>query len=205
VPRSVLEDIVGSARWAGSFLNIQPWEFAVLGGEVMREWKERLVRQHEAGNDEAREVYAEMPLPAPYDRRGEDFVATINNLMFPPGTANLAEKQHAYTISGIHVRDAPNAIVVCTEKSFIRSTLHIIGIGIVVQNVCLAAMSHGLGTCVMGRPVEKPRMLRELLGIPESKAIPCVIAIGYPDATATINTLPRKRLPVEEWVHWHGC
>jgi hypothetical protein len=44
-----------------------------------------------------------------------------------------------------------------------------------------------------------------MLGIPESKSIPCVIAIGYPDTTAKVNTLPRKRLPVEEWVHWYGC
>jgi nitroreductase len=204
VPVEVLKEIIETCQWAGSFMNTQPWEFAVLGGEVMKEWKRCLVRQFEANELGEREIYPEMPLPEPYAQRAEAFRANIDNLMFPPGTENLEEKRHEYTISGIQVRDAPNAIAVATEKRFVNSTLPMIAVGIIVQSVCLAAMSYGLGTCVMGRPVENPRMLREMLGIPESKAIPCVIAIGYPDFMAPINSLVRQRAPLDSWVHWHG-
>jgi nitroreductase len=204
VPRKVLEEIVETCQWAGSFLNMQPWEFAILGGEVMREWKNRLVEKFEAGVPEDREYPIGMPFSEPYSQRAEDFRASIDNLMFPPGTENLEEKQHAYVISGVQVRDAPNAIVIYTDKSFLNSPLQLMGIGIMAQTVCLVALAHGLGTCVTGRAVERPGILRELLGIPQSKAFPCAIAIGYPDFDAPINTLVRQRIPLESWVHWHG-
>ena len=204
VPRNILEEIIETSRWAGSFINSQPWEFVVLGGEVMKECKKRLVLQFKNNENDERETYPEMPLPEPYAQRAEVFRAQIDNTMFPPGTENLEKKQHDYTINGIEIRDAPNAILVCTEKQFLKSTLPIAAIGIIMQNVCLAAMSYGLGTCIMGRPVEKPRVLRELLGIPESKAIPFVIAIGYPDFEAPINNMVRERAPLESSVHWHS-
>ena len=123
VPRKVLEEIVETCQWAGSFLNMQPWEFAILGGEVMREWKHRLIEKFEAGAPEEREYPIGMPFPEPYSQRAEDFRASIDNLMFPPETENLEEKQRAYTISGVQVRDAPNAIVIYTDKSFLNSPL----------------------------------------------------------------------------------
>ncbi len=206
VPRKVLEEIIDTCQWAGSFINMQPWEFAVLGGEVMKEWKRRLVRMFEDKTPGEREYpVGNMPFPEPYAQRAEDFRASIDNLMFPPGINNLEERRHAYTISGIQVRDAPNAIVIYTTRSFLELPLHIMAIGIMAQTVCLAAMAHGLGTCIMGRPVETPGILKELLGIPQSKIIMCAIAIGYPDLEAPINSLVRKRAPQEEWVHWYGC
>jgi nitroreductase len=146
-----------------------------------------------------------MPFPEPYGGRAEAFRGTIDNTMFPPGTADLPEKQHAYTINGIQVRDAPNAIVILTEKNFLELPLHLMAVGIVAQNICLAALDHGLGTCIMGRPVEMPGLLRELLELPDSRAVMLVIAIGYPEPAAPINNMERRRAPQEEWVHWFGC
>jgi nitroreductase len=204
ISREILENIVLNCRWAGSFMNIQPWEFAILGGEVMAEWKKRLIHQFEADDGGERDVFPEMLVPEPYLTRAERFRSKIDSLMFPPGEEDMEQKRHDYTVSGIQVRDAPNAIVVYTDKKFIRSTLHMIAIGMVVQNVCLSATSYGLGTCVMGRPVEQPGILRQMLNIPESKSIPCVIAIGFADQNARINSLVRERLPLQDLVHWYG-
>ena len=135
----------------------------------------------------------------------EAFRATIDNTMFPPGVEDLEERRRAYTISGIQVRDAPNAIVICTEKSFLELPLPLMAIGIMAQTICLAAMAHGLGTCIMGRPVEMPALLRDLLDIPPAKVIMLVVAMGYPDLEKPINNLERQRAPLEELVHWCGC
>lgn len=204
VPRKILEEIIETGKWAGSFMNSQPWEFVVLGGEVIKECKKRLIHQFETDAPDERETYPEMPIPEPYSQRTEALRTRIDTLMFPSGLDNEKEKHHAYTLNGIEFRDAPNAILVCTEKIFLKSTLPMIALGIVIQNICLSAMSYGLGTCIMGRPVEKPKLLRDLLGIPETKAIPIVIAIGYPDYEATMNRLGRERASLESLVHWHG-
>jgi len=205
VPRHILEDIIETARWAGSFVNSQPWEFAILGGELMAEWKKCLVQQYKEGHEEGeREVYPDVILPEPYILRAEKFRANIDGLMFPPEDLDVKQKREDYTISGIQVRDAPNAIIVLTEKQFIKSTLLMISLGLVIQNICLTALAHELGTCVMGRPVERPQLIRNMLNIPDSKAIPCVIAIGYPDWSAQINHIKRERAPLESITTWWG-
>ena len=55
--------------------------------------------------------------------------------------------------------------------------LHI-DIGIASQNICLAATSMGLGTCIMG--MFKEAEIKKMLNIPEDRRIGLVIAIGYP-------------------------
>ena len=206
VPKQTLQKIIDTCQWAGSFINMQPWEFAVLGGEVMKEWKGQMVAAFEADSSPQRDYpIGNIPFPEPYGSRAEAFRSIIDNTMFPPGTPDLAEKQHAYTISGIQVRDAPNAIVVCTKRDFLELPLHLMAIGIIIQNICLAALDHGIGTCIMGRPVETPGLLRKLLNLPDDKAIMLVVAMGYPDTEAPINNIERQRAPQSEWVHWHGC
>ena len=76
--------------------------------------------------------------------------------------------------------------------------------GIIAQTICLAALNYGLGTCITLRPVYWPEMLRELLGIPESKLILMAIAIGYPSHEAVINSFPRHRVPLDVLTRWRG-
>ena len=47
-------------------------------------------------------------------------------------------------------------------------------------------------------------MLREMLGLPRSKVFVLGITVGYPDTESRANNVPRIRLPLEEWAHWHG-
>lgn len=72
------------------------------------------------------------------------------------------------------------------------------------QAIALAAEGLGLGTCIMGKPVESPNLLRHLTGIPQSDLILCCIAVGYADPNGPINSLPRTRASVEELTVWHG-
>ena len=44
VSRQLLERMLDTARWCGSFVNSQPWKFTVLGGPVMEAWKHQLSR-----------------------------------------------------------------------------------------------------------------------------------------------------------------
>jgi len=72
------------------------------------------------------------------------------------------------------------------------------------QTIALAALAYDLGTCLMTTPVAWPEILRELLGIPESKLIALAIAIGYPDGEAKVNTFERTREPLETFTHGYG-
>jgi nitroreductase len=201
IPRNVLEELLQTCLWAPSTWNMQPWEFAVLGGKIMEKVKAHLEEKTRMGAD----IDPDIPEPElfnPYLQRQTDLMASIDTHQFPPGTDMLQEKRAAYLLKGARFHDAPNGIILYTEKALSPSV--IFDIGIMTQTIALAALDYGLGTCIMARVLFWPDILRELLGIPESKLIVMGIAIGYPDPHAPVNLVPRTREPLETFTHWHG-
>jgi nitroreductase len=79
-----------------------------------------------------------------------------------------------------------------------------LGLGMLAQTICLAALNYGLGTCIMSMAVFWPQIYRDLLKIPESQIIAYAIAIGYPEVEARINHFPRSREPLASNVNWCG-
>ena len=205
VSRTNIERILDAARHCGSFVNCQPWKFTVLGGSAMKEWKDRLWEMFLKDEHEEREYYCgPMPMPEPQMSRGDAFRNKIDNLIFPPGIPDREVKHQAYVKSGIIVRDAPAAVLIHMDKAFAASPLHVLAAGGVTQAIALAAEELGLGSCIMGRPVESPRLLRSISGIPETDTILCCIALGYEDETAPINSLAPGRAGVSELTAWVG-
>jgi nitroreductase len=72
------------------------------------------------------------------------------------------------------------------------------------MNIMLAATQFGLGTCPEVSPVLYPEVVREVLGIPDSKLIIVAIAIGYPDWNDPINQFRSLREPLEKIARWCG-
>jgi nitroreductase len=183
---------------------MQPWEFAILGGVVMENFRERLFENVTNKVPAALEFSPPMKVPEEYDRRRTSHHEIFNNYLYPPGTVDVEAKRDAYFRTGARLFGAPNAIIVYTDRSTLNIPWALESIGIMVQTVCLAAAGYSLGTCVIGRLVDWPDMLREMLDIPPSRVMLTGMVIGYPDTEARVNNFPRERMPVEDWVHWHG-
>ena len=206
VPRKVLEELLDIARWAPSGGNAQPWHFIVLGGKVLddiRAWLEEKVKTSWDG-EAFGNTNPDLPRKGPYP---EALMTRVLNLrermyasMFPSGTERLEEKKLKYIAKGQRFFDAPNAIIICSEDA---NPTAIAGIGMVTQTICLAALTYGLGTCIMGRTVLWPEIYRELLRAAEDKPIVTSIAIGYPDPEVPINNFTRPREPLSALVEWH--
>ena len=209
VPREVLEELLDVCLWAPSASNTQPWEFAVLGGEKIEEVKDNIIETIKEHWDTSllkfKDIAPDIPypeLPEVYLQRALAIRTRIDSHQFPAGTKGLDEKRAAYLLYGGRFYGAPNAIIVYTEKSICPKA--ILDIGIMVQTISMAAPAYGLGTCLMSMPVIWPGILREMLGIPESKLIALAIAIGYPDDDAVVNTFERNRESLDTLTKWHG-
>jgi len=201
VPKEVLEAIMDVCRWSPSWTNTQSWEFAIAGGTVMQELKSRMEKH--TRNEET--VHPEIPMPRfpqLYEQRSVELRNSIDISQFPPGTENLDQKRYEYLLHGSRWHDAPNGIVIYTEK-FIGPASYF-DMGIIAQTIALVAHDYGLGTCMMARVVRYPEDLREMLNIPPSKIIVIGIAIGYPDSEALCNTFERQRESVHNFCHWYG-
>lgn len=70
-------------------------------------------------------------------------------------------------------------------------------LGIAVEHFCLQAAELGLGTCIMGWFDEKK--VKKLLGVPRSRRVQLLIALGHPDAP----TREKIRKPLEAIASWN--
>lgn len=68
-----------------------------------------------------------------------------------------------------------------------------------MENLILAAVAEGLGTCWLGTPSWQSDKVRELLNIPEGVEIVAMSPIGYPDESPK----PRPRMPIEDVIHFN--
>ena len=209
VPKKVLEEILEISLWAPSSSNTQTWEFAVLGGKVLSELNDLVVEKVKVEWDTSKLTYknvsVDIPypdLPEPYLRRAMDIRDRIDRHQFPPGTPHLDEKRSNYLLYGGWYYGAPNVIIIYAERSlFPRASLNI---GIIAQTIALAALAYELGTCLMSMPISWPEIVREHLGLPETKLIAQAVAIGYPDIKAEVNNFERTRDPLDVFVRWYG-
>jgi len=210
VPREVLEELIDTCRWAPSASNMQPWEFAIVGGKLIEELKTRLVEKMKTEWDSSRlmmrnmnpEVAYPYKVPQPYRQRAMEIRALIDSYQFPPGTEGLEEKRTEYLFYGGRLYGAPNLIIIYTDKSLWPGV--ILDVGTMGQTIAMAAPTYGLGTCPMWLPLFWPDLLREVITIPESKLLVLGIAIGYPYTEALVNNFERTRDPLDTFVHWYG-
>ena len=101
------------------------------------------------------------------------------------------------------IEEAPVVIVVCADYQ--RSargygsrgaTLYCIqDTAAAIQNIHLAAIALGLGTCWIGAFREEP--VKKLLGIPDGVRPVAIIPVGYPAE----QPAPRPRRPLNEIIH----
>jgi nitroreductase len=206
ISKKVLQELLDASRWAPSGGNVQPWHFDVLTGELLAKVTARLVEKAKTWDgSNYMNTKPDLPRTGPYSEllisRAQSLRALTDAIRYPPGTKNLEAKQLEYRENMLRFFDAPSAIIVCADD---RGPTTIVSIGAVTQTICLAALTYGLGTCIMGIPVLWPEIFRELLNIPKDRAIVTSIAIGYPDLRAPINTFPRPREPLDNLVEWHG-
>ena len=199
VPRHVLEELLTVSQRAPSWANTQTWEFAVAGGEVMRELREtmaaRAFAQDERGPDIPRPEW-----PSPYqERRRANGISLYKTLGIQKDDV---ERQLQWFVDMYRFFDAPNAIFIYTERDL--SAWAIMNVGLVAQTISLAALHFGLGSIMLAAGVGYPDVVRRMLTIPESKQLVIAIAIGYPDHGAAVNEFRTERVPLGEICSWHG-
>ncbi len=198
VPAEVLRDIVRVAQQAPSWANTQPWEFAIVGGKKLEEIK--LAFAGRSGERPAPDFAGPGRLPEPYAARAGGMFAGIAKVTGMAGgdrTAALWWLQQGENLYG-----APAAIYIYLERDFCfredaTNVWPVFDCGLVAQNIMLLANCYGLGTIAQAQAVHHPDILRDLLGIAETKAMLLGIAIGYPDWDEAVNSFKPDREGVD--------
>ncbi|MFW6388549.1 MAG: nitroreductase, partial [Desulfohalobiaceae bacterium] len=202
VPKGKLLALLQAAVRAPSAMNSQPWKFTVLAGNPLQELQKKSSEKFRAGEDPAPELApGNWPRDSVYRKRQTELAKEIFKLL-DIGRENR-EKRLSWAEKGIRFFDAPAAILVCTDRQ-LPECEPLLDIGAAVQNICLAAVEQGLGTCIEVQGVGYPKLIREITGIGLEKRIILGIAVGWPDWEAPANQLYSSREDPEALTTWIG-
>ena len=202
VPKQVLEQILELASRAPSAMNTQPWEFTVLGGEVLENVKRSnvdLLRSGVPPNPD--HVVTSWPKESIYRQRQVELAKQLFKLM--DISREDKEKRAEWMERGFRYFDAPVAIILSADRSLSESG-PLLDVGAAIQTICLTALHFGLATCIEDQGTMYPEVLRKYGHIPESKRIIAAIAIGYPDWDFPANKLETEREPIKNLTTWLG-
>lgn len=205
VPERVLTELLEVATRAPSAVNLQPWEFFVVRGKTLKEVKSAYLEEYRRGElpdpdipvGDTRDIAP--VLEGVYKERQ---VALARQIFAVMGITKTNKKKE-WSEKMIQFYDAPTVIIVAADRA-LQSNWPILDVGLVTQNIALAAPEFGLGACIMRAIVDYPKHLRKIAKIPESKRIMIGVAIGYPDWDHPITTIQTTREEIENIVTFVG-
>jgi len=207
VPRDVLTELMELALRAPSSANTQPWEFAIVAGDELEAIRAAYVERGRAREQWKPELASPVEVPEPYNARRHKVGKQLFEIM---GIArDDTERRAAWYLQGLALFGAPCAVYILTDRSFCfqKDGLNlwpIFDCGLIAENIVLLAASYGLGTIPESQAVVYPDILRNVLGIPDSKLIVVGIAVGYPDWSNPLNTLRSERESLDKVANWYG-
>ena len=186
VPKEIIENILQLAVKAPSAINLQPWEFTVVGGKE----KERLCRRLLKAYSERRvscSPKTTRPLPPEVERRWKKLSQEMK-----PCVDQLGIPYEDFINEGsFNFYGAPTAIIISMDQAFPKTRL--VCIGAALGYLILAAHAHGLGTCPIGIITAFEDEIKDQLNIPEGKKVILGVAIGYPDWENPVNRFKSSR------------
>ncbi len=186
VPKEMIENTLQLAMKAPSAINLQPWEFTVVGGKE----KERLCRRLLKAYGEKRvscSPKTTRPLPPEVDGRRRKLFQEMK-----PYVDQLGVSFEDFINEGsFDFYGAPTAIIISMDRAF--PITRSVCIGAALGYLVLAAHAHGLGTCPIGIITAFEDDIKDQLNIPEGKEVILGVALGYPDWENPVNRFKSSR------------
>ncbi len=198
VPQETLHQVLELATRAVSAQNMQPWEFVVVTGKPLDLVRESNVADLRAGSDFD---VPELEFGGCYRTRQ----VNIAKQLFQAMDIQREDKERRtwWLERGFRFFDAPVLILLLADREMDPMVAQL-DIGCVTQNLCLAALEHGLGTCVQSQAVMFQRGLREVLHLPQQKRPVVGVALGYPDPDFPANHVISTREDIAQLTDWIG-
>lgn len=202
VPQQTVADMLSVASRAPSGSNIQPWQTYVLTGKSLTALTTRLL---DTFNDPAQRVmheeeYAYYPREwtEPYQARRRKVGWDLYGLL----GIGREDKERMHGQHGRNFRffDAPVGLIFTIDRHLEQGSW--LDYGMFLQSIMVAARARGLDTCAQAAFAMYPRVIAEVLRLPESRMVVCGMALGYADPAAAENQLVTERAPLEDWAHF---
>ncbi len=203
VPPAVLEEILQLAARAPSGSNTQPWQVHVVQGAVRNQLVAAACAVFDANPAHSEACYDDLyaaTVAEPYLSRKRALGKAMYGVMGivkGDAAAMLAQQRRNFEFFG-----APVAIMLSIDRQLGMGSW--LDCGMFAENLMLAARAFGLETCPQAIWVKYESIVRETLGFAADERLVCGIALGYADPQAVDNRFVSDRLPLADFVKFHG-
>lgn len=200
VRRELIESVLRAAAHAPSTRNGQPWQVAVVSGRRKEDLARRLCEDFDRG----------VPPKPDYPNR-------------PQNPDDAMEARARAAGAGVLLAKGINRQDVEARRTHLRDNLEFYGapiemifhlpadaspglfleMGFFVENVMLALVACGLGSCPQYSVAGYADTIRAELGLGNDRLVVCGLAVGYPDESVPVNRFHPPRAGLAEYVQWH--
>lgn len=177
IPHTLIRQILHAATWAPSAHNRQPWRFAVIETDTLKEQLARAMGarlRHDLEADDVPEEIIAKDVNRSYDRITSAPLLVALCLSMADMDFYPDEKR------------STNEYIMAVQSTAMAG-----------QNLLLAAHDAGLGACWMCAPLFCPDVVQDALGLPKDWQPQGLITMGYP-----AQEREKTRKPLEEHMLW---
>lgn len=195
VPRALLEDILAVASSAPSNSNTQPWRVHAIAGAPLQVLGDALVAAFRENRLPPSPHFPET-LPEELAQRQRDFGSLYYRTLGiaaadMPGRMRQTEKN-------FHFFGAPVGLIFTIDQRLAAHSW--LDLGLLVQNVMIAATARGLGSCPQVSFARFHPVLAQHLAMGEHELTVCGMSLGYAAQDAPVNGMAMPRRAVREFV-----
>jgi nitroreductase len=199
VPRALLEDLLEVAASAPSNSNTQPWQVHALAGAPKEALGAALLAAFHEGTLPPSSHFPD-PLPPEFTQRQQDFGARYYQSLGIDVTDMVGRARQ--TARNFDFFGAPVGLIFTIDRRLAPHSW--LDLGLLVQNVMIAATARGLGTCPQVSFARFHPVIAQHLALGEHEITVCGMSLGYPQREAAVNRIAMPRRAVSEFVSFDG-
>lgn len=197
VETDLIKEIVTVAQRTPSWVNSQPWQVYCARGTVLQRIKEAYREADQTGQ-------ASQP-DLPVMSREEWAPRTQANMKqwrhdIVHHFSSFDEAHTAMSTASNNLYDSPVILFITVPQA--SPDWSIFDAGAFAQTLMLAATNRGLGSIPTYNSVRFPKILRQILGIPDTERVLVGISLGYP-ADQPLNHYHSQRVPLSNVLHFN--
>jgi len=202
VPKSVVDDIINTAKWAPSSYNTQTWRIHAVSGEPLDKIRKGNTENTLAGKPHVRDFPYKEEYLGEHKQRQIDVAIQLFEVM---GIGrDDKDKRMDWMLRGFRQFDAPVSLVLTYPKSLEPAAITQFSLGSLAYGIVLAAWERGIGCVINGQGIMQSDVVHEHANIPDDEAIMICIAMGYPDDSFPANGVRSVRADNSEFVTYVG-
>jgi len=195
-----VQKILDIARWSASGANTQPWDVAVVKGELKDKICNEYINAFKKGKP-ANMDYKYYPDKwfEPYKERrvkcGFQLYDALNI------KRQDHEKRKEQWINNYNAFDAPVVLFFFIDPGL--QTGSYMDYGMFLKCIMLAALEQGLGTCPQASLADYPEIVKKSLKITDEKILLCGMALGYENIDDPVNKYRTPREGVDNFTKFY--